>query len=80
VERKTSFSYSPLQRILHWAIALLVFFNLLFPGGMQQWNRAMHRTGNATAEQVSAANIHAYLGIAILVIAVLQLSLRFTSG
>lgn len=33
-----------------------------------------------TPEQISSANIHAYVGIAILVLAVLRLGLRFTKG
>jgi len=78
--RPTPVSFSPTQRFLHWAIALLIFFNLIFSEGMEEWNRAMRRTGTSTAEQVSGANIHAYVGIAILLLAVLQLTLRLTSG
>ncbi len=76
----TPVSFSPAQRLLHWAIVLLIFYNLIFSDGIEEWKRAMRRTGAATAEQVSAANIHAYVGIVILVLAALQLLLRFTSG
>lgn len=76
----TPLSFSPAQRFLHWAIALLVFFNLIFSDGIEEWNRAMYRTGSTTAEQVSGANIHAYVGIAILLLALLQLLLRFMIG
>jgi cytochrome b561 len=47
---------------------------------MEQWHRAMRREGSATPEQVSSANIHAYVGIAILVLVALRLILRFTRG
>ena len=80
MDRNTPVSFSLTQRILHWLTALLVFFNLIFSDGMEIWHRAMRRTGSATAEQVSSANIHAYVGIAILVLVLLRLVLRFTSG
>lgn len=73
-------SYSLSQRFLHWAVALLIFFNLLFPDGMNIWHRLMRRGQVPTPEQISSANIHAYVGIAILMLAVLRLGLRFTKG
>lgn len=80
MESATPVSFSLPQRVVHWATALLVFFNLLFADGMEEWNRAVRRTGSATAEQVASANIHAYVGIAILILVALRLVLRFTSG
>jgi len=80
MERVTPVSFSLSQRAVHWATALLVFFNLLFADGMEEWSRAVRRTGSATAEQVASANIHAYVGIAILILLALRLVLRFTSG
>ncbi|TCL72749.1 cytochrome b/b6 domain-containing protein [Rhizobium sp. BK251] len=73
-------SFSLSQRVVHWVTALLVSFNLLFSDGMEQWNRAMRRTGSATADQIASANIHAYVGIAILILVALRLVLRFKSG
>ncbi len=80
MDRSNQVSFSVPQRVLHWATALLVFFNLLLPDGMEQWRRAMRQTGSATPEQVSSANIHAYVGIAILALVALRLILRFTQG
>ncbi|MDM9645137.1 cytochrome b/b6 domain-containing protein [Rhizobium sp. S163] len=73
-------SYSLAQRILHWLTALLVFFNLLLPDGMNAWNRSMRLNGSATADQIASANIHAWAGIAILVTVALRLVLRATQG
>lgn len=73
-------SYSLAQRILHWLTALLVFFNLLLPDGMNAWNRSMRLNGSATADQIASANIHAWAGIAILVAVALRLLLRATQG
>lgn len=75
-----SLSFSLPQRILHWLTAGLVFFNLLLPDGMNAWNRSMKQTGAASAEQVASANIHAYAGIAILVLVAVRLLLRQVQG
>ncbi|WP_119254672.1 cytochrome b [Shinella zoogloeoides] len=75
-----SLSFSLPQRILHWLTAGLVFFNLLLPDGMNAWNRSMKQTGAASAEQVTSANIHAYAGIAILVLVAVRLMLRHVQG
>ncbi|TCA24549.1 cytochrome b [Rhizobium leguminosarum bv. viciae] len=80
MQQPSIMSYSLSQRFLHWAVALLIFFNLLFPDGMNIWHRLMRRGQVPTPEQISSANIHAYVGIAILVLAILRLGLRFTKG
>lgn len=80
MQQPSIMSYSLSQRFLHWAVALLIFFNLLFPDGMNIWHRLMRRGRVPTPEQISSANIHAYVGIAILLLAVLRLGLRFTKG
>ncbi|HWT60501.1 MAG TPA: cytochrome b [Rhizobium sp.] len=72
--------YSLSQRLLHWTVALLIFFNLLFPDGMNIWHRLMRRGEVPTPEQIASANIHAYVGIAILLLAVVRLGLRFFNG
>ncbi|MBB6303759.1 cytochrome b [Rhizobium leucaenae] len=73
-------NYSPLQRVLHWTIALLVFFNLLFPDDMNAWHRIVRRGGSPSPDDVSAANVHAYVGIIILVLALVRLGIRYTQG
>lgn len=75
-----SLSFSLPQRVLHWLTAGLVFFNLLFPDGMNVWNRSMKQTGAVSAQQVASANIHAYVGLAILVLVALRLLLRRFHG
>ncbi len=73
-------SYSVSQRVLHWAMFLLIGFNLIFSDGMEHWNRLVRRGETVTPDDVAAANIHAYVGIAILCLAVLRLVLRLTQG
>jgi cytochrome b561 len=73
-------SFSVPQRVLHWLTAALVFFNLLLPDGMNEWHRSMRRTGSASVDQIASANIHSYVGIAILLLVILRLVLRFYQG
>jgi cytochrome b561 len=76
----TQVSFSVSQRLIHWTMALLIFFNLLFPDGMEHAYRLMRRGETLTSEQISSANIHAYVGLAILLLAVLRLCLRIFQG
>jgi cytochrome b561 len=73
-------SFSVPQRVLHWLTAALVLFNLLLPDGMSEWHRSMKRTGSASPDQIASANIHAYVGIAILLLVGLRLALRVIYG
>lgn len=73
-------SYSVPQRVLHWGMALLIFFNLLFTDGMEHWHRLVRRGETVTPDDVASANIHAYVGIAILVLAAVRLALRHIQG
>jgi cytochrome b561 len=73
-------NYSIPQRILHWGMFLLILFNLLFTDGIEVWHRAVRRSLAITPEMVSSANIHAYVGIAILVFAALRIALRLVQG
>ncbi|KEC71650.1 UNVERIFIED_ORG: cytochrome b561 [Rhizobium esperanzae] len=80
MQKPSTKDYSLSQRALHWTVALLIFFNLLFPDGMNIWHRLMRRGEVPTPEQIASANIHAYVGIAILLLAVVRLGLRFVNG
>lgn len=71
--------YSLAQKLLHWSMALFILYNLIFSEGIEQWDRAMDN-GAVTPEQVASANIHAYVGIAILSLAVVRLVLRMVQG
>lgn len=73
-------TYSISQRLLHWGVALLVLFNLLFPDGMNAWHRLIRHGQTPTPDDISSANIHAYVGIAILILAVARLVLRWQNG
>lgn len=76
----TALSYSISQRILHWMMFLLIGFNLIFSDGIEHWNRLVRRGDTVTPDDLASANIHAYVGIAILCLAVLRLGLRVIQG
>ncbi|MGR6429521.1 cytochrome b [Rhizobium sp. PAMB 3174] len=76
----TQVSYSVAQRSIHWLMALLIFFNLIFSDGMEKWSRAVRDGGTADADVVGSANIHAYVGIAVLALALIRLAFRLVQG
>jgi cytochrome b561 len=47
---------------------------------MNEWHRSMRRNGSATADQIASANVHAYVGIGILLLVFLRLVLRLYQG
>lgn len=73
-------NYSISQRAVHWGMALLIFFNLIFSDGMEAWNRAVRKGEAISVDVISSANIHAYVGIAILVLVLLRIILRVVQG
>lgn len=80
MESSTPTSFSLAQRILHWTMALLILFNLLFADSMEDWAQAFFGGQSPTPEQVGAANIHAYVGISVLVLGIVRLCLRVIQG
>lgn len=72
--------YSIPQKALHWTMALLILFNLIFSDGMEHWNRLMRRGEPITPDDISSANIHACVGIAVLVLCLVRLCLRLVQG
>lgn len=73
-------SYSLPQRLLHWLIALLIFFNLLFPDGMNAWKHLVRKGQTPSSADIASANIHAYVGIAVLLLAIIRVAVRFSSN
>lgn len=73
-------AFSLPQRFVHWAMAVLIVFNLLLPDGMNAWAHLLRRGQVPTPDQVASVNIHAYVGLAVLALAVLRVALRFVQG
>lgn len=72
--------YSTLQIALHWIIAALVIFQVIFGEDIVPAFRAFMRGTEPTADDLAAADIHVWIGIAIFVLALIRLAVRITRG
>jgi cytochrome b561 len=73
-------SYSIVQKALHWTMALFILFNLVFSDAMEEAVEAYERGEVPSPEALSFANIHAYVGIAVLCLGLIRLAVRLTRG
>ncbi|EKF42388.1 cytochrome B561 [Nitratireductor indicus C115] len=72
--------YSATQIVLHWLIAALVIFQVIFGEEIVPAYRVLRQGQEPAADALASANIHIYVGIAILVLAVIRLSIRMIRG
>lgn len=71
-------AYSRIQIALHWAVALLVVFNLIFSDAMSElWDQIEETGPTATT---TGAWVHIIVGITVLVFVAWRLVLRVTRG
>lgn len=74
---RTTTGYSSAQILLHWGVALGVVFNYFVSEGM---GRALDQNLGGEAVTVGVASWHVWVGVAVLVLAVLRILLRVTRG
>ena len=72
--------YTRAQIALHWVIAALVIFQLVFGENIGPAFKAYRQGAVPQADALLDANIHVYVGLAVLVLAVLRLALRIRFG
>lgn len=72
--------YTRAQIALHWVIAALVIFQLVFGEDIGPAFKAYRQGTEPQADALLSANIHVYAGLAVLVLAVLRLALRIRYG
>ncbi|MBI2253633.1 MAG: cytochrome b [Proteobacteria bacterium] len=72
--------YSGAQIGLHWVIALLVLFQLIFGESMGAVDRAIARGETPDATDQFLAGAHYWVGIAILVLVALRVLMRVVQG
>ena len=77
---KSPAGYSGTQILLHWAIAALVLFQLFFSEGMEHAYNAWVKGKEIGSGNMLSANIHAIVGITILVLAILRVLIRMFRG
>lgn len=73
-------TYSRLQILLHWVIALIVFFQLIFGEAIGDLGRALRKGETPEASVEFLANAHIWLGVTVLVLMVLRIALKLTRG
>jgi cytochrome b561 len=76
----SSQGYSRLQILLHWTIAALILFQLIFGDSMNAVGRAARHGTVASPTDQALASAHYWVGIAVLVLVALRLVMRFTRG
>lgn len=72
--------YSGLQILLHWTIALLILFQLIFGESMGEVTEALEHGTVASPTDQALASAHYWVGIAVLVLVALRLGLRLFQG
>lgn len=70
--------YSRIQIILHWTIAALVIFQLFVNEGMQ--HAFSDRLDGEAIDEMGGALLHMIVGIAVLVLAVIRVTIRSIRG
>ncbi len=80
MERDTVAGYSSLQILLHWVIAALVFFQLIFGESMAEAGDAAREGTPVDPTDAALATAHYWVGIAILVLVAIRLAVRLIGG
>lgn len=73
-------SYSRAQIFLHWAIALLVFFQLIFGEAIGDYGHALRDGATPDSTTFLMGNAHIWSGVAILVLMLARIALRLIHG
>lgn len=72
--------YSGLQILLHWTIAALVLFQLIFGESMGEVAEALEHGDAVSPSDQFMADAHYWIGIALLVLVALRLVVRLFQG
>lgn len=68
--------YSAVQIALHWGIAALIIYNIIFGEDMDHAWRAYEHDGNASALGALGPQVHIWVGMAVLAFALWRIVLR----
>ena len=77
---KSATQYSTLQMGLHWVIAALVLFQIVFGEAMTRFVDAAEEGGAVSSTDTLVASAHFWSGLAILGLVVARLVVRFRRG
>lgn len=73
-------TYSKAQIFLHWTIAAIIFFQIVFAEGIEHYRDALRDGETPGALDVILGNAHVWLGIAVLVLMIARVALRLIQG
>ena len=79
-ERKLPAGYTTTQILLHWAIVVLVLFQILFGESIEHAAEALRDGVAADAATVFWADAHIYAGVSVLLLTVVRLVARLGYG
>ena len=80
MNKQQAAGYSTLQIALHWVIAALVAFQLLFGEGMTNVRDAAEEGATPSSVDFAVSIGHYWFGIAILALVLVRLGVRLTQG
>ncbi|WP_136619693.1 MULTISPECIES: cytochrome b [Mesorhizobium] len=72
--------YSGTQILLHWTIAVLIVLPLVIGEDIKPAYRAFSRGTEPAADDIFNANVHVYVGLAVLVLATWRFAVRLRHG
>ena len=73
-------AYSRAQITLHWVIAALVFFQLIFGESIADYGHALRDGATPDSMTFLLGNAHIWVGIAVLVLTLARIALRISHG
>lgn len=73
-------TYSRLQISLHWIIAAIIAFQLIFGESMEELGHALRDGKTPDFITTVMGNTHIWLGVTVLVLMVLRIALKLTRG
>lgn len=73
-------AYSRAQITLHWVIAALVFFQLIFGESIADYGHALREGATPDSMTFLLGNAHIWVGIAVLVLMLARIALRVSHG
>ncbi|TGQ64704.1 cytochrome b [Mesorhizobium sp. M00.F.Ca.ET.186.01.1.1] len=72
--------YTRAQIMLHWTIAVLIVLQLVIGEDIKPAYRAFSRGTEPAAGDIFNANVHVYVGLAVLVLAIWRIAARLRDG
>lgn len=73
-------TYSRAQITLHWLIAALVFFQIIFGESIEEYGHALRDGETVGGLTFVFGNAHIWVGVSVLILMLARLTLRFTHG